>query len=129
VREKVPNDLLEFWKEAREADLFVDKQYGQWGLRIWSPGKSIEKTRQLRSRTSTELVDGDLVIGEFLGDTDLLVIRCDAGAPDFASVVVALGIDARSDWPVPAKNFADFLSAYSRGSGDKFWDGARASTR
>lgn len=45
VRDKVPTELREFWREAREADLFVDQRYGQWGLRIWSSAKSMEKTR------------------------------------------------------------------------------------
>jgi hypothetical protein len=33
VREAVPKDLLGFWRETREAELFVDFPYGQWGDR------------------------------------------------------------------------------------------------
>jgi hypothetical protein len=121
-----PKELLDFWKEAREADLFVDSKYGQWGLRLWSPARSVGRTQELRSASSTRLVNGDLIIGEFLGDSDLLLVRCDPGAQDFGRILIVLPLDRRADWPTAAANFADFLKTYANESGDKFWDHVHA---
>lgn len=128
LKDMVPNDLLDFWKEANEADLFVDPKYGQWGLRIWSPSKAMKKTQQLRSLPSMQLTSSDFVIGEFLGDADLMVVRCEPTAADFGNILISLGIDSREDWPVIAGTFTEFLSIYTHESGDKFWERASAAS-
>ena len=124
----LPADLRLFWQEAREADLFADSQHGQWGLRVWSPGRSVEKTAELRSLSDTELDIYDLIIGEFLGDSELLLVRCDPRAADFGQVVVVLPIDARKDWPIAASNLSEFIAKYVESSGDKFWDRSSRTT-
>jgi hypothetical protein len=82
----------------------------------------VEKTAELRSLSAAELDTCDLIIGEFLGDAELLLVRCDPGAPDFGQVVVVLPIDARKDWPIAASNLSEFVAKYVESSGDKFWD-------
>ena len=124
VADGTPLELLQFWREARAADLFVDAQYGQWGLRILSPTQSIRKTAKLRVDSSAELIEGDLVVGEFLGDSDLLLVRCDPAARDYGCVLVVLPIDKRKDWPTIAANFSQFISRFAESSGDKFWENA-----
>jgi hypothetical protein len=61
------------------------------------------------------------VIGKFLGDSDLLVIRADETQSDFGSVIVALPIDPRPDWYHVAKSLADFLEEFAQSGGQKFW--------
>jgi len=114
-------ELLEFWQCANGASLFVDETYGQWGLRLWPAHVSLEETRTFAVNRSRDFRRGDLVIGEFLGDSDLLLVRCDPAADDYGSVVVALPLDDRGDWDRAAPSLDAFLLAYARTQGEKFW--------
>jgi len=116
-----PTDLIDFWRNARNAKLFQDQSYGQWGLEILDPQHAFSMTRQCRERRSRDFTVGDLVIGKFLGDSDLLVIRCDSTSDDFGSVLVALPIDVRKDWYCVSPSFADFLELFIKARGDKVW--------
>ena len=70
----LPDDLQELWQKCNGLSLFEDKTYGQSGLIIWSPQKALEQQQVLR-RNSDEFQSEDLIIGEFLGDSDLLVAK------------------------------------------------------
>lgn len=62
----------------------------------------------------------DFVIGEFLGDLDLLIM-----APSEAGdrkVLVALPLDDRRDWYPAASSLAEFLEKYLQSSGMKYWE-------
>jgi hypothetical protein len=61
------------------------------------------------------------VIGKFLGDSDLLVIRCSQSEEDFGNVLVALPLDPRPDWDHVAESLADFLDEYAKTGGEKYW--------
>jgi hypothetical protein len=61
------------------------------------------------------------VVGEFLGDSDLLLVRCDPAAEDYGSVLVALPLDDRSEWDQAASSIEAFLLSYARTHGEKFW--------
>ena len=116
-----PTDLAEFWSIARTARLFEDQSYGQWGLEVLDPQTAVSTTRQFRERRIRDYVDGDLVIGKFLGDSDLLVIRCDPAADDFGNVLVALPIDPRSEWYCVANSLSSFLTSFIKTGGEKAW--------
>ncbi len=111
-----PEQLVEAWTAAREARLFVDVDYGQWGLVLLSPGKSAARTEKERAARPKDFERGDVVIGEFLGDQELLVLTRDG------RILVALPLDDRSDWYVAADDLASFLNAYWQHGGDKFWE-------
>jgi len=68
----LPPALLQFWKITRWARLFQDCTYGQWGLEILSPTESIEETRKQRELRQDAYEINDLVVGRFIGDSDLL---------------------------------------------------------
>lgn len=116
-----PTDLVDFWKIARSAKLFEDKSYGQWGLEILDPSSAAMATGKLRDRRFRDYVLGDLVIGRFLGDSDLLVIRCDPSSSDFGNVLVAPPVDPRHEWYQVAESLAAFLDMFIRSGGDKLW--------
>jgi hypothetical protein len=116
-----PSDLREFWSVARFARLFEDKQYGQWGLEILCPRKAADFSRQCRAERDVDFLEGDLVIGRFLGDSDLLLIICDATSQDYGNVLVALPLDPRCEWYKAADSFAEFLDKYAKSGGKKFW--------
>jgi hypothetical protein len=118
----LPVDVEGLWELTDGADLFVDAKYGQWGLRLL--GASSASTRfetEFRQRPKQFLAT-DLVLGEFLGDSDLLVIRNDPSAADFGAVVVAHALDPRSQWTLAAPNLLDFLVEYAARQGEKFWE-------
>jgi hypothetical protein len=117
-----PADLTELWRETSEARLFEDKQYGQWGLVLLSPRAARDLTRSTLAARPADFRAGDLVVGEFLGDADLLVVRCDPSQTDFGRVLVAQPIDPRPDWPIAAPSFSRFLELYAAAEGDKFWE-------
>ncbi len=117
---RLPAQLVEAWSSTREANLFEDVDYGQWGLVLLSPTASAERTsKELQARPATYRTD-DLVIGEFLGDQELLVLAGSEGGG--GQVLVALPLDDRADWYVVAEDLAEFLASYFRHAGEKFWE-------
>lgn len=117
----VPSQLEAFWSAAKEAKLFEDVDYGQWGLHILSPEDALKKTEAALKERPHDFLDSDLVIGQFLGDSDLLVISREKG-PSFGHVLIALPIDPRNDWYHLAVDFPTFLEQYVASKGDKFWE-------
>lgn len=117
----LPDDLQELWQKCNGLRLFEDKTYGQSGLIIWSPQKVAEQQKVLRQK-SDEFEDGDLVIGEFFGDSDLLVVRCDQDSDDFGQLIISLPIDHRSDWYYLPYLLPEFLQKFINSQGEKFWE-------
>ena len=117
-----PNDLREFWSVAETARLFEDQEYGQWGLEIFGPTQASEITNQCRSERQRDFLEDDLVIGKFLGDSDMLMVRCDPKADDFGSVLITLPLDPRSDWDHVGESFGEFLEKYAKSGGEKYWE-------
>lgn len=117
----LPDDLKELWQKCNGLRLFEDKTYGQSGLIIWSPQKVLDQQQVLR-RNSDEFQSGDLIIGEFLGDSDLLIVRCDRNSDDYGQVIIALPIDHRSDWYFLPYLFPEFLQKSIDSQGAKFWE-------
>ena len=66
----------------------------------------------------------DVVIGTFLGDQELLVISPSESGR--CQILIALPLDARSDWFDAAENLGVFLEMYFEAAGDKFWERASA---
>ena len=106
---KVPPDLVELWTHARSARLFEDIDYGQWGLRLLSPTESAARTASELYERPGDFAADDIVVGEFLGDQELLVC---AGEGDAAAVLIALPLDPRRDWYLAASSVSQFLERY-----------------
>lgn len=119
---KIPDELREFWSTAREATLFKDQQYGQWGLEILAPTEALNETRRQVVARARDFQISDLVIGRFFGDSDLVIVACDESRPDFGAVTIALPIDKREAWPVVATTFKEFLEKLLEAEGDKYWE-------
>lgn len=118
----LPPDLTEFWGAYKSARLFEDLEYGQWGLALLSPKDSSERSDVFRNRRTRDYLQGDRIVGEFLGDSDLLLVRSDPELNDFGNVVVVLPIDVRGDWYVVAQSFTEFLRKYAEAEGSKYWE-------
>lgn len=117
-----PPDLVWLWTHVALARLFEDALYGQWGLVLYSGADAAAATVRLRSERPREVSGGDIVVGEFLGDCDLVVVRCDRGSDDFGAVLIALPIEGRRAWPVVASSVTSFLSQFLAAQGAKYWD-------
>ena len=114
------DDLTSLWSKCRGARLFEDTEYGQWGLVILDPKSSAARTAKERIARPKDLRADDVVIGEFLGDQELLVV-----APSESNrrrVLVALPLDARGDWFGAASEIDEFLDDYFEAGGNKFWE-------
>ena len=118
----LPEDVREFWLISRNANLFKDRQFGQWGIEILDPDQALQETSRQASTRQRDFVSSDLVIARFFGDSDLLIIACDSEQPNFGAVTIALPIDKRPNWPVVANSFGGFLENLMEAQGDKYWE-------
>jgi hypothetical protein len=108
------------WAATGEARLFEDVTYGQWGLLLLSPAASAARTARERADRPDDIRPDDVVVGEFLGDQDLLIL-----APSEAGerrVLVALPLDKRGEWYGAAPSLADFLARFYDAGGEKYWE-------
>ncbi|MCW2932230.1 MAG: hypothetical protein JWM19_3192 [Actinomycetia bacterium] len=117
----VEAELVEAWSVSRESRLFEDIDYGQWGLLLYTPTASADKTAEQCAIRPEDLRESDdLIIGEFLGDAEFLVMaRRESGN---RKILVAPPIDDRADWAEVGVSLADFLERYLDARGNKFWE-------
>jgi hypothetical protein len=116
----LPEELLQAWSVSRQSRLFEDVDYGQWGLKLLSPEVAAQRTAKEQSKRPEDYRSDDVVIGEFLGDLELLVY-----APSEANrghVLIALPLDERADWYAAGIDLAEFLVRFRTAFGDKFWE-------
>lgn len=119
---KLPTSLLDFWKHTSGGRLYEDVTYGQWGLILYSPEETQARSETVRELYPENHRPSDLVIGEFLGDTEILFIEAEVDSPNFGAVYVASPLDPRSDWSRVGDDLADFLKQFVRADGEKFWE-------
>ncbi len=117
----MPASYVDFVQTCCEALLFFDDQYWQWGLRVFGYEQALARAEDFFASRHSDACKGDLIVGESLGDSGRLLLRCDPAAIDFGAVVSVSALDPRQDWPVAAQGFEQFLSRYALGEGDKYW--------
>ena len=118
----LPSAIIDLWEKTSSLRLFEDITYGQWGLIFWSPNQVITEQEKRIAQRKEDFYPGDLIIGEFLGDADLLVLRCDPTSPDFGDAIIALPLDSREEWYLAANSLESFLSQFLAAKGEKFWE-------
>lgn len=120
----LPQEMEELWNNASSLRLFEDVNYGQWGLIIWAPDQTIAKQRKiiLEPRLQQDLRTGDLIIGEFRGDLEMPVLRCDPESEDFGHVIIAAEIDKRAEWPDVGESLTEFLDRFLQSPEEKYWE-------
>jgi hypothetical protein len=117
----LPQELVEVWSVSRESRLFEDVDYGQWGLLLYTPKASADKTAEQRAvRPDHPYRPDDLVIGEFLGDSEFLVMATKESGS--RQILVALPMYGRPDWEGVGVSLTDFLERYLDVRGNKFWE-------
>lgn len=116
----LPAELRALWRSCSRAVLFKDLDYGQWGLAILTPDASRRRTARCHLERPDEFESQDVVLGEFLGDQELLVV-----APSESGdrrLLIARPLDARREWPAAGRDVTDFLRRYLAAAGDKYWE-------
>ncbi|MUG95367.1 hypothetical protein F7734_24580 [Scytonema sp. UIC 10036] len=119
---KLPESVQQLWNKTSGLRLFEDTTHGQWGLIVWSPYKTIKEQEKKISQRPEDFQVSDLILGEFLGDSELLVLRCNEQTPDFGEVMIALPLDEREEWYKAASSLEEFLSNFIAARGEKFWE-------
>lgn len=118
----LPKALEDFYTISNGADLFIDQEYGQWGLKLYPFEEITFASKIYKSSRKNDALQSDLIIGEFYGDSDLLLVRCDPDSDDYGSILVVLPIDQRQDWYIVANTFEEFINKFYESQGDKFWE-------
>jgi hypothetical protein len=123
LKVKLPEEIKLLWSRASELRLHEDVNYGQWGCVLWSPIDVVARHRQAcDQRRSEDFRPGDVIVGEFRGDTDLVVLRCDSSQKDYGRIVIALAMDSRNEWPCVSSSLVDFVLTFLSQPDKKFWE-------
>jgi hypothetical protein len=122
---ELPTDVVELWAATREARLLEDIEYGQWGLVLLTPGASAARTAREREARPFDLRPDDIVLGEFLGDQELVILS--PSESERRRVLIALPLDNRADWFGAASSLGEFLEKYFDAVGEKYWERRDAS--
>lgn len=118
---QLPPDLIEFWNLTSGMRLFEEIHYRQWGLILWSAAEVMNNHKNQENSVCENLNSSDLVIGEFKGDLDLVVMRCDPKAGDYGHILIADAIDPRREWDLVADSLREFLERYLESPKVKYW--------
>jgi hypothetical protein len=121
---QIDPQATQLWSDCREARLFVDTEYGQWGLHILAPQESADRTAAEIVDRPSDMRSDDVVIGEFLGDQELLVLA--PSEPGDRALLIALPLDHRADWDGGGNSLSAFLGRYLEAQGEKFWEASNA---
>lgn len=116
----VPSDASELWEVCCGARLFADVSYGQWGLVLLDPFSSAARTAHEKETRPAEYRQDDLIIGEFLGDSDVVVL-CPSESGS-RRVLIAPPLDPRDTWFAVGPDLADLVTAFFHANGEKFWE-------
>jgi hypothetical protein len=119
---RLPHEVVEMWMTTAGLTLYVEENHRQWGLIVWSPEEVVDPNRKFKELYKRDLRDGDLIMGEFLGDSDLLLLRCDDRRSDYGKVLIVDPYERRKSWKVPAASFGLFLQRFCEAKGDKYWE-------
>jgi hypothetical protein len=110
--------LREFWSITSGGSLLVDEQFGICGLMLYGPAESQQRTAD-RTSHGYGISSNDWVLGEFVGDTDMLVIDVQD------SVLISTGSYPRSQW-YTFRSLSEVLSNYVEVHAEKYWEGPRS---
>ena len=114
VPQDAPTQLRELWLRTAGGPLLVDEQFGICGLMLYSPEESRNRATD-RVEAGYEISAGDWVLGEFVGDTDMLVIDADG------AVLISAGSYPRDSW-YRFESLSDVLSRYVEEHAEKYWE-------
>lgn len=114
------DELRDLWRTTEEAWLFEDTEYGQWGLHLLRPTDCVNRTSTEHVTRPEDYRPDDCVIGEFLGDSELLVFA--PSEDEGRRFLIALPLDPRDDWHAAGTSIGEVLRQMLAVNGDKYWE-------
>lgn len=117
----LPQSFVDFYTLANGAFLFEDVIYGQWGLQLLDVFLILQETNHFMQENK-DYAQGDLIIAQFLGDSDLLLLRTDPTKNDYGSMMIVMPLERRNNWNKIELDFYDFIKEYVNNLGQKFWE-------
>jgi len=100
--------------------LFEDIDFGQWGLHLLSPGGSALRTAIEQRDRPTDIRLDDIILGEFLGDSELLLYA--PSEVENRRLLIVLPLDDREDWYAAGPSVGDVIQRYAETGGEKYWE-------
>lgn len=121
---KIPEQILECWGLCSSITLLRDKRRNLRGLRTHPPDERIIEVNRYILKDVIQPEDyltGDLILAEFGGEQDQLIVRCDPSADDFGELLIAMPIDSREDWFHMGNSLVRFLKDFIEHNGYTYW--------
>lgn len=116
----LPKSYKDFLKITDGAVLFKDKQYGQWGCKLYGISELIEINEQARSWRS--LKDSWLVFATWLGDQDFLLFdlkKYESGEKKY--IIDGDEGDSEDEFEYIKGDFEKWLDRLIVAQGAKYW--------
>jgi hypothetical protein len=113
-------EALELWSQCRTASLCEETETQSWGLHLLSPPEARELTAQELANRPEDYHTDELIIGEFYGDLEYLVLAPSEQAG--RQVVISLPMEHRAAWRRVAGSLTEFLIRYYEAEGAKWWE-------
>lgn len=110
----IPPQARELWQRTSGGVLMCDLQFGICGLTLNDPDEA-KKVSVDRARLGYEVTESDWVIGEFTGDTDMLIIDGNN------MVLISIGSYSRKHWYL-FTSLEDVLEKYVQSGAEKYWE-------
>lgn len=117
---RVPTELSELWGVASSMRLF---ETAERGLMIASPDEALVRTQAERWMSPDDIQQGDLLVGEFQGEAQKVIVRCDPSQEDYGHVLI---VETPSSRMRAAPDLHSFLERYVEAQGDKYWQAEAA---
>ena len=121
LKVQIPEYLHILWKYASNVYICEEINYGQWGLVLWNPIEVLHNNQGDPRFTAYHLEKGEIIIGEFKGDLDVVIIRCDKNQEDFGKIIIAEGMAPREEYEIVTKSLLEFLEKFMNDPTKKFW--------
>lgn len=102
------------WQRTSGGVLMRDLQFGICGLTLNDPDEATKVSRD-RAQVGYDVTESDWVVGEFTGDTDMLIVD------DNDKVLISAGSYSRENWYL-FTSLEDVLKEYIESDAEKYWE-------
>jgi hypothetical protein len=120
----LPQDYKKFLTDVSNgAILFYDKEYGQWGYKLFNVMEILEKQYEWEKNLPRTWKSGLIAFGELFGEANVLVFDLRRPTNDSLSCMVLEGnaYDELSNWAILSRSFHEWLDHLITAQGDKYW--------
>jgi hypothetical protein len=120
----LPHDHKKFLSEiSNGAVLFHEKEYSQWGFKLFSTLEIVEKQHEWKKSFPVTWKSSIIAFGKLFGEANVLVFDLRRPTKDSLSYMVLEGnaYDKFSDWAILSRSFHEWLDHLVTAQGDKYW--------